>query len=57
VAYSAFAIGYNTADSYAYLLPAYTIFAIWIGLGVQVGLAAIHRRGRRSPPLRSRCWL
>jgi hypothetical protein len=48
VAYSAFAIGYNTADSYAYLLPAYAIFAIWIGLGVHVGLAAIHRR---RPPL------
>ncbi|HEY3231884.1 MAG TPA: DUF2723 domain-containing protein [Roseiflexaceae bacterium] len=48
VAYSAFAISYNTADSYAYLLPAYAIFAIWIGLGVHVGLAAIHRR---RPPL------
>jgi hypothetical protein len=31
--YSIFAITYNTADSNAYLLPAYCIFAIYIGLG------------------------
>jgi hypothetical protein len=35
-AYSIFAIAYNTADSYAYLLPVYLIFAIWIGLGAAV---------------------
>lgn len=33
LAISVFALGYNTADSTAYLLPAHLIFAIWIGLG------------------------
>jgi hypothetical protein len=28
VAYSLFAITYNTGDSFAYLIPAYLIFAI-----------------------------
>jgi hypothetical protein len=32
--YSIFAITYNTADSYAYLIPTYIIFTIWIGLGI-----------------------
>jgi hypothetical protein len=31
--YSVFAVTYNTSDSYAYLIPAYLIFAVWIGLG------------------------
>jgi hypothetical protein len=33
-AYSIFALTYNTADSYAYLLPVYLIFTLWIALGV-----------------------
>ncbi|MDD5368732.1 MAG: DUF2723 domain-containing protein [Anaerolineaceae bacterium] len=32
--YSVFAIGYRTDDSTAYLIPAYLVFAAWIGLGV-----------------------
>jgi hypothetical protein len=28
-----FAVGYNTADSEVYLIPALVIFAVWIGLG------------------------
>ena len=31
---SIFAIAYNTNDSYAYLIPTYLIFAVWLGLGV-----------------------
>lgn len=31
--YSAYAIGYNTADSFVYLIPAYTIWAFWIACG------------------------
>jgi hypothetical protein len=38
VATSAFAIAYNTGDSYAYLIPVYLVFAIWIGLGATEGL-------------------
>ena len=29
-----FSIGYNTTDSYIYLLPFFLVFAIWIGFGV-----------------------
>jgi hypothetical protein len=32
--YLVFAIGYNTADSVAYLLPALLVYAIWIGLAI-----------------------
>jgi hypothetical protein len=31
---SSYAIGYNTTDSYVYLLPAFFIFAWWIGWGL-----------------------
>jgi hypothetical protein len=31
--YSAYAIGYNTTDSYVYLLPAYFVYALWIAQG------------------------
>lgn len=34
--FSAFAIGYRTDDSLAYLIPAYLVFAGWIGLGILV---------------------
>ncbi len=40
---SIFAIVYNTGDSYAYLIPAYLIFAIWIGLGIDLSLRALAR--------------
>lgn len=33
-AYSVFAIAYNTADSYAYLLPVYLLFGVWLGCGL-----------------------
>jgi len=36
--YSLFALLYDTADSFAYLLPAYVIFAIWIGCGANHAL-------------------
>ncbi len=38
---SVFAIGYNTADSFAYLLPAFLAMAIWLGLGLATALAAL----------------
>ena len=34
LAYSIFAVGYNSSDSYVLLIPAYMAFALWIGLGV-----------------------
>jgi hypothetical protein len=51
LAASAFAIGYNTADSYAYLIPAYLIFAIWVGLGVAIVLDLIARWKSAFAPL------
>jgi hypothetical protein len=47
-AYPIFAITYNTADSYAYLILAYVIFAIWIGLGMAIRLRFITRQWLRA---------
>ena len=33
-AYSVFALGYHTADSLGYLIPAYLGFSWWVGLGI-----------------------
>lgn len=51
LALSVFAVLYDTADSYAYMIPAYLIFAIWIGLGVSVVVEAGTRRLPRAAPL------
>lgn len=42
-AYSLFALLYDTADSYAYLLPACVVFAIWIGCGAHQALTVVGR--------------
>jgi hypothetical protein len=52
--YSVFALGYNTADSFDYLIPAYLGFAWWIALGLEVAasrLATIDARGAALLPL------
>ncbi len=41
VIYSVYAIGYNTTDSYVYLLPVYFVCALWIGQGAQYALRAL----------------
>jgi hypothetical protein len=33
--YSAYALAYNTTDSYVYLLPGYAITALWLALGLR----------------------
>jgi len=38
--YSVYAVGYNTTDSYVYLLPVYFLYALWIARGAQHLLAA-----------------
>jgi hypothetical protein len=48
LAYSLFAITYDTADSFAYLLPVYLIFAIWLGAGITHLLAAIAGAAQES---------
>jgi hypothetical protein len=50
---SVFAITYNTADSNAYLIPTYLIFAIWIGLGVDRALRAMTQLHPLAAPLAS----
>ena len=32
--WSVFAIGYNTTDSYVYLVPAFVVGAVWLGVGL-----------------------
>ena len=44
-----YAIGYNTTDSYVYLIPSYLVFATWLGAGIHYLLAALRQardRGR-----------
>ncbi len=41
IAYSIFAIGYGTADSDAYLLPAFLALAVWFGWGVATALDSL----------------
>ena len=49
VVFSIFAIGYNTADSYAYLLPAFLAMAVWLGLGCATALASLEQYRARRP--------
>jgi len=49
LACSIFAIGYNTADSYAYLLPAFLALALWLGLGFATALAGLGQLHARQP--------
>jgi len=38
---SIYAIGYNTTDSYVYLIPSFLVMALWLGKGVHCVLAAL----------------
>jgi hypothetical protein len=48
IVYSAFAIGYNSADSYAYLLPVFLALALWLGWGVAFSLQTLSARPQRT---------
>ncbi len=50
VAYSAFSIGYDSLDSYVYLIPVYMALAIWLGLGAAALLEALRARGAGLVP-------
>jgi hypothetical protein len=39
--YSIYAIGYNTADSYVYLIPAWAVAALWLAAGWEWGLEIV----------------
>jgi len=49
--YSIYALGYNTADSYVYLIPAYLVFALWIGRGIAYLLILALEQRKRSGSL------
>lgn len=40
--YSVYSIGYNTTDSHIYLIPAFLLFAIWLGWGLNYLLVGLH---------------
>ncbi len=44
----AFALGYNTTDSYLYLLPAMVIFSLWVGWGLDGLVSALPIRFQRQ---------
>ncbi len=39
ILYTTYAIGYNTTDSYVYLIPTFMFFALWLGGGLDVVLS------------------
>jgi hypothetical protein len=60
LAYSLFAIGYNSGDSYVYLIPVWVVGALWLAAGLTWGVDTIggiaeSRRGGRV--LRSAAWV
>jgi len=54
--YSIYAIGYNTTDSYVYLIPAYLVFALWIGRGIAYLLPSCPCSGGYAPAPLSSSW-
>ena len=55
--YSAYAMLYNTTDSYVYLLPVYVIFPLWLAQGARflIGVVASARRTRTVWPTTLTC--
>ena len=45
-----YAVGYNTADSYVYLIPAAVLLALWIAWGLPEVLAVVHTWAADLPP-------
>jgi hypothetical protein len=43
LAYSVYAIGYGTRDSYVYLIPAWSVAALWLAAGLAWGAEAVVR--------------
>ncbi|HID62011.1 MAG TPA: DUF2723 domain-containing protein [Anaerolineae bacterium] len=43
---SAYAIGYDTTDSYIYLIPAFLTFALWVSRGLGIVLSALSTLSR-----------
>jgi hypothetical protein len=52
-----FAVGYNTGDSYNYLVPAFLAFAVELGLGLAAGLEKLAQVHRGWVPVGLGLWL
>lgn len=46
--FSLYALGYDTADSLVYLVPALPIAALWLGVGLRGAAEGLERRWRRA---------
>jgi len=55
--YVAYATGYDTTDSYVYLIPALVIFAFWLGIGLAKGLNWLRSRLSARWSLMAGTWL
>jgi hypothetical protein len=52
VAYSLYAIGYGTRDSYVYLIPVWFVAGLWLAAGLSWGAEAVTAAGRSPRVLR-----
>ncbi len=55
--YWVYATGYDTSDSYVYLLPAFLLFAVWIGVGIGAILVTWHERWALLAGVAGAAWL
>jgi hypothetical protein len=46
LAFTAYAIGYNTTDSVVYLIPAFAVMALWLSEGLDTAFAFVTRKVR-----------
>jgi hypothetical protein len=47
LAFSVYAIGFNTSDSYLYLIPVWTVAALWLAVGLSWGIERLTGGGSR----------
>lgn len=56
LAYSLYAIGYRTRDSYVYLIPVWFVAGLWLAAGLSWGVEAVANAGR-SPRIARFLWI
>jgi hypothetical protein len=56
VGFSVFALGYNTTDSYLYLIPAFVLLAVWLGVGLAEILSRLDLAGCGEKKLSGLKW-
>lgn len=54
--YSLYALGYRTADSFVFLIPAFLIAALWLGRGFYDAALVVQEWGRSAGPGRPSPW-